>query len=381
MRAVIYLDNAATTAPNEDVLQAYLQANQSIYYNPNSPHRAGLQAAQLLEQSKSQINQILNLNDEFDIIFTSGATESNNMALKGLAYRKKDSAPVIITSLLEHPSVLEVVRALGEEGFTVKYCNVTREGRLDTEHLKSLMSSEVGLVTCMQVNNIMGQRQPVREVAQIVADYPKAFLHVDAVQAVGKVPLETEGVESISVSGHKFNGLKGQGLLLIRNKHHLEPIIQGGGQEYGLRSGTVNLPMDIAIVKALKANVQNMTANYTRIQGLSEDLRRFIAQYPGVHLNTPEGAIPHILNIGFPGVKGEVLVNAFSQHNVMISTTSACSSKQSKLNEVLLAMHIDETRIEGSIRVSLGNKTTEADIEQFKQAFEAVYQEVKELLR
>ena len=117
---MIYLDNAATTAPNEDVLQAYLQANQSVYYNPNSPHKAGLQAAQLLEQSKSQINQILNLNDEFDIIFTSGATESNNMALKGLAYRKKDSAPVIITSLLEHPSVLEVVRALGEEGFTVK---------------------------------------------------------------------------------------------------------------------------------------------------------------------------------------------------------------------------------------------------------------------
>lgn len=378
---VIYLDNAATTKPAQDVLNTYVKVNQDLYFNPNSPHKAGLQAEQLLQQAKVQINQILGLEDRFDIIFTSGATESNNMVLKGAAYNRKPYADEIIVSVIEHPSVLEVMRQLEEEGFNLKYVNVTKEGKIDLEHLKTLMTNRVGLVTCMQVNNITGQEQPITEIAELLEDYPKAHFHVDAVQAIGKVPLTFNRVDSMSFSGHKFNGLKGQGLLLVRNIHNLEPVIHGGGQEYGLRSGTVNLPIDIAIVKALKHAVQEREALNSRLRNYNEDLRQFMQNYKGVKINSPQNSAPHILNVGFDGVKGEVLVNAFSKQDVMLSTTSACSSKRGHLNEVLLSMGISESRIEGSIRISMGDLTSADDIKGFKIAFEKVYEEMKELLK
>jgi len=377
---LIYLDNAATTKPNQDVLETFMKVNQSLYFNPNSPHQAGLQAEQLLQQTKSQINDLFNLKQNFDIVFTSGATESNNIALKGVAYKKKAFANEIITSVLEHPSVLEVVRSLESEGFDVKYVDVTTHGQIDLNHLKSLMSDNVGLVTCMHVNNIMGQTQPIEEVAQIVDQYPKAHLHVDAVQAIGKVPLFFEGVDTLSLSGHKFHGLKGQGILFVRNIHQLEPTIHGGGQEFGIRSGTVNLPVDIAIVKAMKSAVNHTQETYYHLSKLNDELRRFFKDYHGVKINTPEQAAPHILNIGLPGVKGEVLVNAFSKYNIMLSTTSACSSKKASLNEVLLAMNIPKKQIEGSIRISMSAYTNETDIQTFKKSFNKVYEEVRELL-
>ena len=378
---MIYLDNAATTKPNQDVLDTFVKVNQSLYFNPNSPHKAGLQVEQLLHQTKREINDLLQLNNDFDVLFTSGATESNNIALQGVARKKKAFAPEIITSVLEHPSVLEVVRALADEGFCVKYVDITPAGQVDVNHLASLMTDRVGLVTCMHVNNVMGQIQPIAEIAEIVSQYPKAHFHVDAVQAIGKVPLFFDQVDSMSLSGHKFNGLKGQGVLFVKNIHQLSPIIYGGGQEYGIRSGTVNMPTNIAIVKAMKAAVLNQTTIFNTLQQLNATLVSFIEEFQGVYLNSPEGSSPHIINITFPGVKGEVLVNAFSKYDVMLSTTSACSSKKASLNEVLLAMGITEKRIEGSVRISLGSQTTAEEIENFKTQFIKVYEEVKELLK
>ena len=170
---------------------------------------------------------------------------------------EKETANEIITSVLEHPSVLEVMRYLEEkQGFELKYINVKEDGTIDIDHLKSLMSDKVGLVTCMYVNNVMGQIQPIQDIADILKDYPRAHFHVDGVQALGKIPMNFNGIDSLSLSGHKFNGLKGQGLLLIKNIQNIEPVIHGGGQEYGLRSGTVNLPMAISMVKAIKQAVQ-----------------------------------------------------------------------------------------------------------------------------
>ncbi|MGJ5708630.1 cysteine desulfurase family protein [Staphylococcus equorum] len=377
---MIYLDNAATTKPNQDVLDTYVKVNQSLYSNANSPHQAGLQADQLLQQTKKQIKDLFNLDGKFDIVFTSGATESNNMALKGVAYKKKAFANEIITSVLEHPSVLEVVRSLETEGFIIKYVDVTEEGQIDLDHLKTLMSDDVAIVTCMHVNNIMGQTQPIEEAANIVHQYPKAHFHVDAVQAIGKVPLCFEGVDTLSLSGHKFHGLKGQGILFVRNIHQLEPIIHGGGQEYGVRSGTVNLPMNITIVKAMKAAVNHTTELNHTLNEFNADLRQFLTGFHGVKLNSPQNSAPHILNVGLSGVKGEVLVNAFSKHNIMLSTTSACSSKKASLNEVLLAMNVPRKQIEGSIRISMGANTTQEDIQTFKENFYKVYEEVRELL-
>lgn len=379
---MIYLDNAATTKADQDVIDAFVKVNQSLYFNPNSPHQAGLQAEQVLKQAKEEIDSALNLNHLYHIVFTSGATESNNMALKGIAYRKRETANEIITSVLEHPSVLEVMRYLEEkQGFKLKYVDVKSDGKIDTEHLKSLMSDKVGLVTCMYVNNIMGQIQPIQDIVNILKDYPRAHLHVDAVQALGKVSMNLNGVDSLSLSGHKFNGLKGQGLLIIKNIQNIEPVVHGGGQEYGLRSGTVNLPMAVSMVKSIKLTMGRLDEASRKLNKMNQSVRTFLEEFRGVYINSPKDSAPQIINVSFPGVKGDVLVNAFSKHGVMISTTSACSSKRGKLNEVLLAMGVPDTRIEGSIRISMGVHTTEQDIQRFKEVFEQVYEEVKELLK
>ena len=379
---MIYLDNAATTKADQDVIDSFVKVNQSLYFNPNSPHQAGLQAEQVLKQAKEEIDSVLNLNHLYHIVFTSGATESNNMALKGIAYRKRETANEIITSVLEHPSVLEVMRYLEEkQGFKLKYVDVKSDGKIDTEHLKSLMSDKDGLVTCMYVNNIMGQIQPIQDIVNILKDYPRAHLHVDAVQALGKVSMNLNGVDSLSLSGHKFNGLKGQGLLIIKNIQTIEPVVHGGGQEYGLRSGTVNLPMAVSMVKSIKLTMGRLDEASRKLIKMNQSVRTFLEEFRGVYINSPKDSAPQIINVSFPGVKGEVLVNAFSKHGVMISTTSACSSKRGKLNEVLLAMGVPDARIEASIRISMGVHTTEEDIQRFKEVFEQVYEEVKELLK
>lgn len=378
---MIYLDNAATTKPNQAVLDSFLKVSEKAYYNANSPHQMGLQSEKILLQAKSRVKEMLNLNNNTDVIFTSGATESNNIALKGIALRKKQFANVIITSVLEHPSVLEVMRYLETQGFILKYVNVTPNGQIDINHLEQLMTDNVGLVTCMYVNNVMGQIQPIKEIGSLLKQYPKAHFHVDGVQALGKIPMQLENVNSVSFSGHKFNGLKGQGILIIDNKEKIEPTIFGGGQEYGIRSGTVNLAMNVSLVKAMEIAIQNLNELNHRLSRYNKVIRESLSQYKGVYINSPENSAPHILNIAFPGVKGEVLVNAFSKLDIMVSTTSACSSKREKLNEVLLAMDIEDNRIEGSVRLSMGETTTEKDIEQFKDKFKLIYAQIKELLK
>lgn len=378
---MIYLDNAATTKPNPAVLASFLKVSEKAYYNANSPHQMGLQSEKILLQAKSRVKEMLNLNNNTDVIFTSGATESNNIALKGIALRKKQFANVIITSVLEHPSVLEVMRYLETQGFILKYVNVTPNGQIDINHLEQLMTDNVGLVTCMYVNNVMGQIQPIKEIGSLLKQYPKAHFHVDGVQALGKIPMQLENVNSVSFSGHKFNGLKGQGILIIDNKEKIEPTVFGGGQEYGIRSGTVNLAMNVSLVKAMEIAIQNLNELNHRLSRYNKVIRESLSQYKGVYINSPENSAPHILNIAFPGVKGEVLVNAFSKLDIMVSTTSACSSKREKLNEVLLAMDIEDNRIEGSVRFSMGETTTEKDIEQFKDKFKLIYAQIKELLK
>lgn len=376
---MLYFDNAATTKPDPSVLSSFMKVNEKFFYNPNSPHEKGQEVERLLQNARDQIKSTLKLNDE-TLIFTSGATESNNMALKGAAHQKKHFGRTIITSLLEHPSVLEVMRELEREGFILKYVNVTAEGRIDIDHLKSLLTNDVIIVTCMQVNNIMGQRQPIEAIVESLKPYPKVHFHVDAVQALGKWPIQMTGIDSLSLSGHKFNGLKGQGLLILKNLHQIYPIIQGGGQEFGLRSGTVNVASDVALAKAIRLAEDQREALIQTLSTFTTALREMIQDYPGVVINSPVDASPHILNLAFPGVRGEVLVNAFSKQGIMISTTSACSSKHSNVNEVLKAMNISVSRILGSIRLSFDRHTTMQDIETFKAAFHQVYREVEELL-
>ncbi|MGK9043463.1 cysteine desulfurase family protein [Mammaliicoccus vitulinus] len=378
---MIYLDNAATTKPNEDVIQSYMQMNTQYYFNPNSPHTAGVKIAHLIDKARENIKQYLNLNDKFDIIFTSGATESNNIALQGIAQMKKRFGKTILTTKIEHPSVLETMRALEDQGFNLKYINTTKDGKLDIESLKKLLNDDVVLVTCMHVNNIMGQIQPIEEISEILQKYPKVHFHVDGVQGFGKVHLNINVADSYSLSAHKFHGLKGSGILAIRQIKTIQPIIFGGGQEYGIRSGTVNAPVNIALAKAMRQMNDRKDENIKALTQKGTEIRSFIEKYEGVRINSPKDAVPYILNVSFPGVKGEVLVNAFSKYEIYLSTTSACSSKKSSHNETLKAMGLSNLIIEGSIRLSIAPDLTNEQIEAFKDAFNKVYKEVKELLK
>ncbi|MBL0848209.1 cysteine desulfurase [Mammaliicoccus fleurettii] len=378
---MIYLDNAATTKPNEDVIQSYIQMNTQYFFNPNSPHTAGVKIAHLIDKARDNIKQYLNLNDKFDIIFTSGATESNNIALQGMAQAKKRFGKTILTTKIEHPSVLETMRTLEEQGFNLQYINTLENGKLDITSLKKLLNDDVVLVTCMHVNNIMGQIQPIEEISNILKDYPKVHFHVDGVQGFGKVNLNINLVDSYSLSAHKFHGLKGSGILAFKQAKTIQPIIFGGGQEYGIRSGTVNAPVNIALTKAMRQMDAQMDSNIKLLTEKGKEIRQFIDQYEGVLINSPIDAAPYILNVSFPGVKGEVLVNAFSKYEIYLSTTSACSSKKSSHNETLKAMGLSNIIIEGSIRISIAPDLTNEQIEAFKDAFDKVYNEVKELLK
>lgn len=377
---MIYLDNAATTKPDDAVIQTFNQMNKEFYFNPNSPHRAGVKIAHLIDKARDNIKQYLNLDDKFDIIFTSGATESNNLALQGMAQTKKRFGSTILTSKMEHPSVLETMRALEEQGFNLKYIKTTSDGKLDIASLKALMNDDVILVTCMHVNNVMGQIQPIEEVSQILKDYPKVHFHVDGVQGYGKIPLNINLVDSYSLSGHKFHGLKGSGILATNQLRTLKPILFGGGQEYGVRSGTVNAPINVSLAKAMRQMDNQKETHIETLTDKGHQLREFIELYDGVLINSPKDAAPYILNVSFPGVKGEVLVNAFSKYDIYLSTTSACSSKKSSHNETLKAMGLSNRRIEGSIRISIASDLTDEQVESFKVAFDKVYKEVRELL-
>lgn len=378
---MIYLDNAATTKPNEDVIQTYTQMNQQYFFNPNSPHSAGIKIAHLLDKARENIKQYLNLKDPFNIIFTSGATESNNIALQGMAKAKKRFGNTILTTKMEHPSVLETLRGLEDEGFNLKYIKTTNDGKLDISSLQELLNDDVVLVTCMHVNNVMGQIQPIEEISRILEEYPKVHFHVDGVQGFGKVPLDINLADSYSLSAHKFHGLKGSGILAIKQIKSIKQIIFGGGQEQGLRSGTVNAPVNIALAKAMRIMNDRMEGNAQALSQRGKEIRAFVEQYKGVLINSPIDAAPYILNISFPGVKGEVLVNAFSKFEIYLSTTSACSSKKSSHNETLKAMGLSNLVIEGSIRISIAPDLTNEQIERFKDAFDKVYKEVKELIK
>lgn len=379
---MIYLDNAATTKPHEDVINTFSEMNKKYFYNPNSPHGAGVKIAHLMKKAKSNIKEYLDVDDSYEVVFTSGATESNNIALQGIAKTKKRFGKTILTTKLEHPSVLETMRGLNEEeGFNLKYIETTKDGKLDLNSLKNLLDNDVILVTCMHVNNVMGQVQPIEEISEILKTYPKVHFHVDGVQGYGKVSLNINKVDSYSLSGHKFHGLKGSGILVLNQLKTIKPIIFGGGQEYNIRSGTVNAPVNVALAKAMHLIEDNSRENIVRLEKQGKKIRTYIESFENVIINSPKDAVPYILNISFPGVKGEVIVNAFSKYEIYVSTTSACSSKKSSHNETLKSMGLSKERIEGSIRISISADITDGEIETFKSVFNKVYNEVKELLK
>ena len=363
---MIYLDNCATTKPYKEALDAFVEVNTSYYGNPASINKFGKTTNKLLSAARAQVATILGVGEE-SIFFTSCATESNNIALLGSVEHKKDFGNRIIVSKIEHPSVLETFRELERRGFILDYVNVDENGIIDLNHLKKLLTKETILLSVMQVNNVFGAIQPINVISEILKDYPKVHFHVDGVQGVLKNSIDLSKVDSYSISAHKFHGLKGIGVLYLKSRRTVHNITFGGGQEDGLRSGTVNVAAAVSLAKSLRLSQEKVEVIKVKHKEYKKLIVDEFSKYKHIVINSPlsENFMDSIVNISLPKIKGEVIVNALNDRGIMVSTTSACSSKTFHLNEALYARGLSKENIEGSIRVSFSYETTRKEVETF----------------
>ncbi len=363
---MIYLDNCATTKPYKEALDAFVEVNTSYYGNPASINKFGKTTNKLLSAARAQVATILGVGEE-NIFFTSCATESNNIALLGSVEHKKDFGNRIIVSKIEHPSVLETFRELERRGFILDYVNVDENGIVDLNHLKTLLTKETILLSVMHVNNVFGAIQPINEISEILKEYPKVHFHVDGVQGVLKNSIDLSKVDSYSISAHKFHGLKGIGVLYLKSRRTVHNITFGGGHEGGLRSGTVNVAAAVSLAKSLRLSQEKVEAIKVKHKEYKKLIVDEFSKYKHIVINSPlsENFVDSIVNISLPKIKGEVIVNALNDRGIMVSTTSACSSKTFHLNEALYARGLSKENIEGSIRVSFSYETTKKEVETF----------------
>lgn len=380
---MIYLDNSATTRPHPGVIETVKRAMENYYGNPSSLHQKGVEAENVLKQARKVAAQYLGCK-EGEIIFTSGGTESNNTAIKGIAFQYQNRGKHIVTTQVEHPAVYDVCKQLEGIGFAVTYLPVDREGRVSVEDVKRALRPDTILVSVMHVNNELGTIQPVEEIGQWLKQYPKVLFHVDAVQGIGKVPLSLHdsGIDLLSVSAHKFYGPRGVGILYKREGLIIHPLMMGGGQEAGVRSGTENLPAIAGMAKAIRVLEELGKDEAGRLQSLNQRLREGIERIEGCIVNTPQqGAAPHIMNLSVPGVKAEVLLHALEERGFLVSTKSACSSKANEPSRVLTAVGIERDCALSSLRISLGRENTREEIEQFLTALEACVETLRSFIK
>lgn len=377
-----YFDHCASTPPYDEVVQTMMEVMRSQYANPSSLHRSGTEADKLIERSRSVIA------DQFQTrqgrwVFTSGGTESNNLALKGAAKQYRNRGNHIVTTQIEHASVYETLGQLEQEGFRVTYLPVNKTGHVELEQVKEALTDETILVSIMHVNNEIGTVQPIEQIGRFLKEYPKILFHVDAVQSIGKLPISLEewGIDMLSGSSHKLRGPKGVGYLYVREGISLYPLFTGGSQEGGYRPGTQNVPGIVASAKALRMSFESMTERQKRMTGLKKQLIQIIEEIPELKLNGSEPAASHIVHFSYPGMKPEVIIHMLEQHGIMASTKSACSSKDDKPSRVLLAVGASREQATGGVRISFGDEHEERDITELGAALKHIVKQLKPLER
>ena len=359
---MIYFDNAATTKIYDDALTSYVQVSQKFFGNPSSLHQLGVDAHQVLTKARSQVASLLSVQPE-EIFFTSGGTESNNWAIKGTALEKSVFGKHIITTKIEHPSVLQTCKQLERFGFEVTYLDVDSKGIVSVDQLKESLRKDTILVSVMAVNNEVGAIQPIAEIAEVLEAYPSIHFHVDAVQAVERASqlLAIGRIDLLSLSAHKFHGPRGVGIMYKKFGRKIQALLTGGGQEKGERSTTENLPGIVATTKALRMALEEESVTGE----LRSQLWKELATKPEIRIFSPEDGASHVLCFAIKGVRGEVVVHAFENHGIYISTTSACSSKKADSSSTLYAMDVPTEWATGAVRVSFSNDNTKEEVEQF----------------
>ena len=379
---MIYFDNSATTKPYPEALATYTEVATRIWGNPSSLHNLGSQATRILEASRKQIAELIGKKAE-EIYFTSGGTEGDNWILKGVAFEKAPYGKHIIVSDIEHPAIKESAAWLKTQGFEVDYAPVDARGFVNVDALANLLRPDTTLVSVMAVNNEIGSIQPIHDIAALLEDRPTISFHVDAVQALAKVATEVylpERVDFATFSSHKFHGLRGVGFVYIKEGKKITPLLTGGGQEKEMRSTTENVAGIAATAKALRLAMENQEAFASKTQQMKEVIREELANYPDVTVFSGEDHFaPHILPFGIKGVRGEVVVHAFEEFDIYISTTSACSSKAGKPAGTLIAMGVDKSIAQTAVRLSLDLENDMSQVEQFLTKFKLIYEQTRKV--
>ena len=378
MANIIYLDNAATTKVDPEVLDSYNQISLKYFANPSSIHSLGQEASRLLDKSREQILNVLKLTHH-EVIFTSGATEANNLAIKGYCFANRSRGNHIITSASEHPSVLNTVLELKDFGYEVTVLPVNEKGAVEVKTLKAAIKDNTILVSLMMVNNETGAINPIKEIGEYLKKFPKIAFHVDMVQAMGKLPLDLDNIDMFSIAGHKIHGLLGSGLLIKEKKIILKAINNGGGQENNLRSGTNTLALSASLAKAIRLAISNQAKDYEHVKVLSKRLLDYLKDNQDKYrINSFFEENPYIVNFSLRNHKASVVVEALSNRGIMVSSLSACHAKHEDYSAVVYAMTNDLNIAHNTIRVSFGKDNTLEEVEALIKNLESIIKEIKQ---
>ena len=372
----IYLDYAANTPVDPEVLKAFNETTLKYFANPNSTHKLGLEVNEKIKETTKNIMEMFqketNLENDREIIYTSGSSESNNLAIKGIAQSYKENGKHIITTFLEHSSVSSPLTYLKEQGYEIDVLNITSDGKVDIEQLKSLIRQDTILVSICYVDSEVGIVQPIKEIANILKDYPNCFLHVDYTQAIGKIKMNLENVDLISFAPHKFYGLNGFGGLIKRKDVVLEPLINGGASTTLYRSGTPVVGQICALEKALEITFKEFEQRQQYVRKLNKKLRENLSKYKNVKINTVTEENPFILNISVVGIKATEFKQKLEEYGICVSIKSACTVTITP-SRIVMAMTHDKKRAFASWRISLSHLIKEEEIDKFLKIFDECY--------
>lgn len=372
VKNMIYLDYSATTPVDESVLDSYMKSCKDFIGNPNSLHSLGVKSKKIIDDATKQIADLLGVK-ESEIIYTSGSSESNNTAIKGIGSKYSNRGKHIITTNFEHSSIYGPISYLQKQGFDVDFVKTDSYGRVILSELKSLIREDTLMVSITAVNSEIGIIEPIEEIGKFIKEnYPKCFFHVDMTQLVTKKKIDFKYIDLASMSAHKFYGMKGIGILYKKENISIEPLIHGGKSTTVYRSGTPALPLIISTSKAMRLAMEGMNSKYKYVANLNEKLRNELSTYDKVRINSNEYSLPHILNISILGVKPETMLHALEEYDIFISTQTACSDEGS-ISKAVMSLTNDEERASSSIRISISYKTTEEEINEFLKYFKVCY--------
>lgn len=368
---MIYLDYSANTPVAPEVLERFLLVERNFMGNPNSSHQIGRVARAEMAKVTENIAQLLNVSPG-EIIFTSGASEANNLAIKGIAHTAHHIGRHIISTALEHSSVSGCLSALQQQGYEIDLVGIKRDGTVNLDELKELLREDTILVAICGVDSELGCIQPISQIIEVLKAYPNCRLHVDATQSVGKTEVSFEGIDTMSFTAHKFYGLNGCGVLLKKKNLVIEPLIHGGTSTTIYRSGTPTLALAAATETALETALREKDNRFDVVLRFNRKLREKLESYPNVRINSPKTAVPHILNLSVQGIKGTVFQRNLDENGICVSVKSACSTEGGPSPSVF-AIHQDGKNALSSWRISLSHLTTEEEIQEFLRVFELCY--------